>query len=325
MENSSTVKFFSLSGLQETRTNKFLYFVLTLLIYLLIILCNLILILTIIVEKGLHEPMYIFVCNLCANGLFGTVGFYPKILVDLLSDIHTISYGGCMTQVYFIYSSVLCEITILTAMAYDRYVAICKPLNYHAVMTSLMICKLLLFAWCFPLFSAAVLISFTATMPLCGSHIQKLYCDNWSVVKLSCVPTTLNNVCAYIIILSQMAQVVFIMYSYVLIVSVCVKSKEGRTKFMQTCLPHLLALINFCIATLFDVFHSRYGASQLPLSLRNIMAIEFLVIPPLINPIIYGLSLREIKRRILKVFDGRCKDSQGPTKQTRQQKNGNRG
>uniref|UniRef100_A0A8C9R2N6 G-protein coupled receptors family 1 profile domain-containing protein n=1 Tax=Scleropages formosus TaxID=113540 RepID=A0A8C9R2N6_SCLFO len=297
MENFSTAEYIFLSGLQEVKNSRSVYFAFTLLTYLLIISVNLTLIVTIAMEKTLHEPMYIFLCNLCANSLYGTSGFYPKLLLDLLSDVHVISYNLCLIQIYVIYASVLGETPILTAMAYDRYVAICRPLQYHTVMTPLMVKTMLFFAWCVPFAWCAFSVLCTFRLPLCGSHIDKLYCDNWSVVKLSCVPTTLNNILGYIIIIFEITQALFTLYSYYCIVGVCIRSKEGGKKFMQTCLPHLIAMINFLIAALFDVLYSRYGSNRLPLTLRNIMAVEFLVIPPLLNPIIYGLNLQKVRRR----------------------------
>ncbi|XP_066556093.1 olfactory receptor 9S13-like [Amia ocellicauda] len=301
MENSTLVTIFTLSGLNESKTHKNIYFAFTLLLYLLMVVVNLTLIATIITEKTLHEPMYILLCNLCVNGLYGTAGFYPKLLADFLSDSHVISYAGCLTQSFVIYTSVMCEITILTVMAYDRYVAICRPLQYHSVMTPTTVGKLLLFAWGYPFCSILITIYLTYRLPLCGSHIDKLYCDNWSVVKMSCTATTLNNAYGFILIIAQLAQAVFIIYTYIRIVRACLKSLEQRSTFMQTCLPHLMAVINFVLATLFDVMYSRYGSITLSQSLRNIMAVEFLVIPPLFNPLIYGLKLHQIRRRVFRV------------------------
>ncbi|MBN3299164.1 O52N5 protein, partial [Amia calva] len=107
-----------------------------------------------------------------------------------------------------------------------------------------------------------------------------LNCDNWSIVNLSCAATTLNSAYNFILIIAQLAQDAFIIYTYIRIVRACLKSIEQRSKFMQTCLPHLMALINFILATLFDVMYSRYGSITLSQSLWNIMAVEFLVTPP---------------------------------------------
>ncbi|MBN3297274.1 olfactory receptor 52J3-like [Amia ocellicauda] len=302
MQNSSSVTVFTLHGLNETASHEYIFFAFTLLAYLLICLFNLTLIITIIIEKTLHEPMYIFLCNLCVNGLYGTAGLYPKLLADFLSDSHVISYAGCLIQAYVIYTSVLCEFTILTVMAYDRYVAICKPLQYHSIMTSQTISKFLLISWILPSCETAIVILLTNRLPLCGSHIEKLYCDNWSVAKLSCVDININNVYSFILILMHVSQALLILYSYIHIVRACVKSSEEMTKFMQTCLPHLISVIGFTISTVFDVMYSRYGSSNMLQALRNFLAVEFLVIPPLLNPLIYGLKLSQIRRRVMRVF-----------------------
>ncbi|XP_064880143.1 olfactory receptor 1D2-like [Oncorhynchus nerka] len=154
----------------------------SLITYLLIITVNLTLIITIIQEKGLHEPMYIFLCSLCINGLYGTAGFYPKFLLDLQSDVQVISYSGCLIQTFVIYTSVMCEMSILTVMSYDRYVAICRPLLYHTIVTSLTVRKLLLLSWCYPLFIGLIVVSLTVRVPLCGSRIDKI-CDIPSILK----------------------------------------------------------------------------------------------------------------------------------------------
>ena len=111
MENSTEIEFF-LQGMHETMLNKRTYFVITLLVYLFTILVNLSLIVTIILEKKLHEPMFIFLCNLCVNGIYGASSFYPKLLVDLLSNVSAASYVGCLSQMFLIYIYVACEFTM---------------------------------------------------------------------------------------------------------------------------------------------------------------------------------------------------------------------
>ncbi|XP_036379217.1 olfactory receptor 4B1-like [Megalops cyprinoides] len=298
MTYSSNVTVFTLSGL--TKGNKYLYFSVALFGYLAMLLVNFTLILTIIQDKSLHEPMYIFLCSLCMNGLFGITGFYPKLLFDILSETHIISYMGCLTQVFVIYFGFMCEFSTLTAMAYDRTVAICQPLEYHSIMTTRTIVKLITFSWLYPFCCGLLSVGPAGMLPLCGTHIDKLYCDNWSVVKLSCVPTTANNVIGFILILSFIAHAVFIVYSYKKLIAACRHSKDDKHKFMQTCVPHLLTLINHSLALLFDTMYSRYGSKDFPMSLRNFMAIEFLIIPPIFNPLIYGFKLTGIRRKILR-------------------------
>ena len=181
MENSSREFMFVLHGLNETRTNKHIYFAFGLVVYIVTLLVNLTLIIAIILDKTLHEPMYLFICNLYVNGLCGASAFYPKILADLLSDFHVISYTGCLAQIYIICCYMFCEATCLTVMAYDRYVAICKPLEYHTIMTKQKVMKLLIFMWVFSVLETSVMTALTARLPLCGNDIDKIYCSNWEI------------------------------------------------------------------------------------------------------------------------------------------------
>ena len=296
MENFSTFKFFIHSGLQELGVYKPLYFVLAFVLYILIITVNLTLILIVTIEKSLHEPMYIFLSNLCVNGLYGTVGFYPKFLLDLQSDVHTITYSWCIIQAYVIYTSAMCEITILTVMSYDRYVAICRPLQYHSILTPRGILKLLVLAWAYPLLISVISVLLTVRIPICGSQIRKLFCDNPSIIKLGCSKAVANQVFSMVLITVQIVQFFFIFISYAHIVKVCISSSEGRTKFTKTCVPHISVLVIFVMTTLFDVFYSWDGSENLPVSLRNALALQFLILPPLLNPIIYGLQLPQIRK-----------------------------
>uniref|UniRef100_A0A8C2DSC6 Odorant receptor, family E, subfamily 126, member 7 n=1 Tax=Cyprinus carpio TaxID=7962 RepID=A0A8C2DSC6_CYPCA len=285
MENETSFLAFTLSGLNETMENRFVFFSFTVLFYPLMVFCNVTVIFTIISYKKLHEPMYVFICNLCINALYGTAGFYPKFMYDLLAEDHVISYSGCMIQIFVIYSFALCEISTLTVMAYDRYVAICRPLEYHSVMTNQKVLEWILFS----------------RLTLCGSTIEKLYCEIWAVAKLSCFSITVNNVFGYTVIFVYIGHGVLIYFSYFHLIRNCLKSIEGRHKFMQTCVPHLLSLINVTIAFLFDVLYSRYGSKNVPQGVRNFMALEFLLIPPILNPLIYGLNLTAVRQQVIRL------------------------
>ncbi|XP_030632753.1 olfactory receptor 11A1-like [Chanos chanos] len=300
MKNLSSVLVFTLSGFSEIRETQYMLFSITLLCYIVILWFNMTIIVTIILNRRLHEPMYIFLCNLCINALYGTTGFYPKFMYDLLSEFQVISYAGCLTQAFVIYTSVLCDFSTLAIMAYDRYVAICWPLEYHSKMTNYTVMKCILFSWLTAFFSLSTAIGLTTRLTLCGSSIEKLYCEFWAVVKLSCSSTTVNNVYGHILILVYFCQAIFIFFSYIRLVSACQKSAESRKRFMQTCIPHMLVLLNFTVATLFDVLYSRYGSRDFPQSLHNFLALEFLIIPPIVNPIIYGLKLTKIREQVLR-------------------------
>ncbi|XP_048836290.1 olfactory receptor 1D2-like [Brienomyrus brachyistius] len=302
MEKFSSEMFFILAGLNETRGDKNIYFAFSFVSYLCTLFVNLSLILIISTEKILHEPMFIFLCNLCVNGIFGATGFYPKILIDLMSDSHIISYSACILQVCVVHTYILSELTNLTVMAYDRYVAICKPLEYHSIMTPRRLRNLILTAWFFPLSQILMGILLTVRLPLCGIRIEKVYCSNWDVVRLSCSDNFLNNLHSYSVLVSYLIQLGLIMVSYSHIIRVSIRSRAEQKKFMETCLPHLITLMNFILAFLFDIMYARYGSSSSLLSLRNVLSVEYLVVPPLLNPLIYGLKLKQIRRSVWRLL-----------------------
>ncbi|XP_068428947.1 olfactory receptor 4B13-like [Clinocottus analis] len=301
MHNVSHVRFFFLSGLTDTMNYRGVLFSLTFLCYCFIVLVNVALIVTIILDKNMHEPMYILLCTFCMNGLYGTTGFYPKILWDLLSPVHVISYSGCLVQALVMYSFACSDLSILAVMAYDRYVAICRPLQYHSIMSKQRVLLLVCFSWLSPFCIIGANIILTSRLKLCSPYIERLFCVNWVIVKLACFPanTILNNIVAYMTIIFYVFQGLLIVWSYMYVIKTCVNSLENRTKFMQTCVPHLTSLLIFLVAILFDNMHIRYGSTNLPQTLNNFIAVEFLVIPPIMNPLVYGFKLTKIRNRIL--------------------------
>ncbi|XP_050949664.1 olfactory receptor 5M3-like [Labeo rohita] len=296
MDNMSSPLRLTLMVPKQSKTYWHLYFTCFLFIYLLILSINIRLVLVIIMQKALHEPMYIFVCHLSVNGVYGVSGFYPKFLSDLILDSYVISSHMCALQSFVIYSSLLCEFTILTVMSYDRYVAICKPLDYHSKLTKITCVKLILFSWIVPNCFCVTAALLSNLRPFCKYHIDKLYCDNWSIVKLSCASSFVNNVYGYIIYVVFLCCAVIIFLSYAKLISACKASLENRRKFWQTCLPHMLSLLNFTFALLFDAMYSRYDSNDIPEGLRNFLALELVIVPPLFNPLIYGLNIRAVRR-----------------------------
>ncbi|XP_049451099.1 olfactory receptor 1P1-like [Epinephelus fuscoguttatus] len=299
MDNASVVTFFRLSGLNYRMQHRIILFVLTLLCYSVIWIVDIVVIMTITVDRKLHEPMYIFLCNLCISGLYGTAGFYPKFLMDLLSTTHVISYAGCLLQSFVLHSSSGSDLSILAVMAYDRYVAICHPLMYHSVMTTQRISLLVAFSWLLPL-----LCMFTNTMTifqskLCSSHIPKLYCSNSLIDKLACSASIANTSIAHVNIAIYVVHFFFLLWSYMCLVRTCLTSQQGRKKFMQTCIPHLVSLISFAFAVLFDLMYTRFGSRMSSQGLQNFMAINVFLIPPVLNPLVYGLTLTKIHSRVL--------------------------
>lgn len=180
MENNFEIVFV-LQGLNDSLTNRQIYFAFALMSYLFTVSVNLTLIITISLDKTLHEPIYIFLCSLCFNEICGASSFYPKLLHDLLTNSYVITYTACLGQMFVTYSYIFSEFTSLTVMAYDRYIAICKPLQYRMLMTAQKVAQLLMLTWCFSVFETAVGTVLTARLPLCGRHIPKIFCTNWEV------------------------------------------------------------------------------------------------------------------------------------------------
>uniref|UniRef100_A0A8C6TWB4 G-protein coupled receptors family 1 profile domain-containing protein n=1 Tax=Neogobius melanostomus TaxID=47308 RepID=A0A8C6TWB4_9GOBI len=270
--------------------NRIPLFVATLLCYCLIWVANVTIIVTIIMDRNLHEPMYIFICNLCINALFVTAGFYPKFLIDLLSSAHVISKAGCLFQGYVIHGFLGADYSILLLMAFDRYVAICRPLVYHSIMTRQRVSVLSFLAWFIPLKLIAIGSITTSNERLCGSHIPKIYCINYLVNRIACAPSIAAVAVPAFNYTFFVCQLLAIVWSYVHIIKTCTHSKENRVKFMKTCLPHIICLIIF--------FGSLFSIGQC----EEFMAIEFLIVPPLSNPLIYGLKLTKIRNRLLQTF-----------------------
>ncbi|XP_037344780.2 olfactory receptor 11H6-like [Pungitius pungitius] len=299
MDNVSVVKMFFLSGLNEANDYRVTLVSLTLLYYCMILFFNISVIMIIILDQNLHEPMYIFLCSFCMNSLYGTTGFYPKFLFDLFSSSQQISYEWCLLQAFVMYSFICCELSILAVMAYDRYLAICRPLHYQSVMTKSKVSQLICFSWFTPFCIFSINVVLTSRLRLCGVNIDRLFCLNWVIVQLACYEsdTFSNDITAYFTMIIYFSHGFFIIWTYMHLIRTCVKSKDDRVKFMQTCVPHLVSLVTFIFGTLFEYIYLRFSSTDSPQSLQNFISIEFLLIPPVMNPLIYGLKLTKIRKR----------------------------
>ena len=304
MENSSGTFHFNLTMFRHIGYYRFPAFIFCFLLYSVIVSANVIIILVISRERSLHQPMYVLIACLSVNSLYGSAGFFPRFLRDLLHETHLISRPGCFSQIYVIYTYVSYEFTILSMMAYDRYVAVCKPLHYHSTMTSKMVSKLALFAWIYPAFSIGTCVYFSIRLPMCGRKIPKVFCANWPVVKLSCVNTFINNLVGMIVTTTTIfIPLLFVLYTYLQILLICRKrSAEFKGKVFQSCLPHIVTFFNYSVTIFCDVTLSRFDFEELNPILAVILSLEFVVIPPILNPLMYGLKLPEIKRVILRLL-----------------------
>lgn len=304
MGNNTVSFYFNLTMFMNIGHYRYLVFVLCLLLYCFIVAANSVIICVILQDNTLHEPMYIFIAFLSVNSLYGSAGFFPRFLVDLLSDTHLISHPACLTQIYVIYTYASCEITILCIMAYDRYVAVCHPLHYHTKMTSKTVYTLALFAWVCPACNLTVSITTVARLPLCGNNIQKVYCASWNIVKLSCVTTAVNSIVATVgAIIITFLPFAFILYTYVRIVIACWKtSAEVKGKVLQSCFPHVISFMIYSITSFSDTALSRHNIDDINPFVAVILSLEFVVIPPVLNPLVYGLKLPEIRKPIFRLL-----------------------
>ncbi|KAM5180470.1 olfactory receptor 52E4-like [Mantella aurantiaca] len=283
---------------------RYIYSVIACFVYGSIIFFNSSVISAVALHKSLQEPMYIFIAVLCVNALYGSVAFFPNLIVDLIFNIQTISYIGCVTQVYCIHTYSGCEMTILTVMAYDRFVCICNPLRYHHIMSLTTVFKLVVAAWSYTIILFSIHIVLTILLPLCDNVILKIYCDNWSIVRLSCVDTTVNNFFGFFVASTFITLMpVLIIYSYIKILKACARSsKDFKAKALQTCTPHLIIITNYTCNLIFEFLMYRFIPTEFPYELRMVMSIQLIVLPPILNPLIYGLKLKDIRLKIFYMF-----------------------
>ncbi|XP_046903666.1 olfactory receptor 10A3-like [Hypomesus transpacificus] len=304
MENSTLFISFILSAYENVGLLKYLYFTIIGLLYIAIVFANTMLIVVISMERKLHQPMYLFLCSLFVNELYGSAAVLPFLMVQVLSDTHVVPAHYCYLQIYVIYTYASIEFCNLAAMAYDRYVSICYPLQYHVIMTSNRVIMIIMLVWIYSFIKFTITLSLSISLTRCGNILDKVFCDNYLLVKLSCSDTTVNNYYGLFgIVLSVAVPLVPISFSYIKILRICLRSsKETRQKAISTCTPHLASLINFTFGCWFEILQSRFDMSHVPAALRIIISLYFLVCQPLFNPVLYGLNLSIIKQQCKTLF-----------------------
>ncbi|KAM9469015.1 odorant receptor, family 60, subfamily A, member 1 [Clarias gariepinus] len=284
-------------------------FFVSLLTYLATLFANALLMLVIYLDTSLHKPMYIFLFNLALNGLIGSSAVLPNIMNYLLDNMKLISFENCLFQIFCVNIYGACAYLILMLMAYDRYVAICKPLQYHNIMTTTKVRSLVGIAYIFPICFIGTQIHLTSRMPLCRYTISKLFCDNLAVVNLTCVKSVFADLYGMVlVVIFVVFPLLFVVMSYVKILLVSLKtSGNAKKKPLKTCLPHLITFINFTSATLFSVIYNRLNY-YLQKDLNVFISVHFILIPPLLHPIIYGMKTEQInqsfKKLLHKIFFG---------------------
>ncbi|KAM6932768.1 olfactory receptor 52B2-like [Lycodopsis pacificus] len=280
--------------------NVFPAFLFATLSYMIILFCNLILILTIVQSKSLHKPMYLILLNLPINDLIGSSAFFLHMINEILTDRKTMQYSACITQAFLIHFYGTGNLLILSAMAYDRYIAICCPLRYNAIMSPKKVIIIIFLIWFINFSMIVTLILLLTRFKMCRTNIVDLYCNNPSLTKLICEDTRINNYYGlFTIVLIQGAPLSIIAYTYAQILRTCVMTNhpDARKKAFQTCGTHLVVFLILQINTAFTLITHRIQSAS-PY-IRRVLGISVLLFPPFLDPIIYGLKTTELKRSLV--------------------------
>uniref|UniRef100_A0A3Q3K811 Olfactory receptor n=1 Tax=Monopterus albus TaxID=43700 RepID=A0A3Q3K811_MONAL len=302
MDEELNVTYLMFGGHVELHKYRYLYFMVVFTVYILIILSNSTIGYLIWNHQDLHEPMYILIAALLLNSVLFSTNIYPKLLVDILSEKQIISYQACLVQFYMFYVFAYSEFLLLAAMAYDRHVSICKPLQYPTIMTKTTIIIFLALSWLLPACYHVGSVTLTANQKLCSFNLEMIFCNN-SILKLFCVPSI--SVSLYGVFFFQWCVVVpaiFIVFTYSRILIICYHSSgQVRKKAAQTCVPHLLVLINHFYLLICSIITARIE-SNIPNTARVIMNLQIVLYNPLFNPVIYGLKMTEIHKHLMSLL-----------------------
>lgn len=302
MDTGLNITYIILSGHVEVHRYRYLYFMVMLTAYILIIFFNACIVFLIATQQSLHEPMYVFIASLLINSVLFSTNIYPKLLIDFLSEKQIISYQACLFQVFAFYSLSCSEFLLLAAMAYDRYVSICRPLQYQAIVTKPIVIFLLILAWLLPACHVAVPVVLNVHNKLCTNTLQGIFCNN-AAHSLYCVSSRALAVYGVIVLFNVgIFPMLFILFTYTKILVIAYKSSgEVRKKAAQTCLPHLLVLINYSFLLTYDVVIVKLE-SNFPKTARLVMTLQIVTYNPLCNPLIYGLKMKEIFKHLKRLF-----------------------
>ncbi|XP_044071822.1 olfactory receptor 6N2-like [Siniperca chuatsi] len=302
MDDELNVTYVTLGGHVEVDKYRYVYFVIMFTVYILIICSNSTIVYLIWIHQSLHEPMYIFIAALLLNSVLLSTAIYPKLLIDFLSEKQIISYSACLFQFHIFYSLGGSEFLLLAAMAYDRYVSICKPLQYPTIMNKTTVTIFLVFAWILPASQVAVPAGLSVNKKLCSFILKGFFCNN-TVYKLQCVVSRAQIIHDMVILLNvALLPVLFILFTYTRILVISYRScREVRKKAAQTCLPHLIVLINFSCLCAYDVITVQLE-SDFPKTVRLIMSLQIVMYHPLFNPVIYGLKMKHIYKHLRRLF-----------------------
>lgn len=291
-----------LTAYEEMASVKNVYVICVFFIYIASILANICVMCLIYFDHALHKPMYMFLFSLLVNGLIGSSAIWPKVMVVFLTGDNTSSVEGCLIQTFIMVTYGACNFTILAVMAYDRLLSIFSPLQYQALMTQQKVRQLLFVANVIPAIFTLSHTCVISQVPMCKHEIDRLFCDTFSFHALSCVDTiqsrvsSLYGLCVFVCF--GISPLCLICLSYFKIISLSLKvSRNARKKTLATCAPHLIIFINFSLTSVFFVIYVRFN----PNFDHMFLAETYILIPPLLHPLVYGIRNKETRQSLSKM------------------------
>ncbi|XP_059587609.1 olfactory receptor 14A16-like [Alligator mississippiensis] len=303
MSNWTTLTEFLLLGFSDTRELQILHVVIFLAAYLAALVGNLLVITVVTTDHHLHRPMYCFLANLSILDLGSISVIVPKSMANSLLNTRTISYAGCVSQVFLFFLFSEANLAFLTIMAYDRYVAICKPLHYEIIINRRACVQMAACAWAAGAIKSALHTGNTFSLPFCHSNIiNQFFCEIPQLLKLSCSDTYRRELAALAFsVFLALGSFAFIVVSYVQIFTAVwsIPSEQGQQKAFSTCIPRLM-VVSLLLSTAIIAYTKPISDSPSPLDL--LAAVLYSVVPPLMNPVIYSMRNREIQAALRKLL-----------------------
>ncbi|XP_001372856.2 olfactory receptor 4P4-like [Monodelphis domestica] len=300
MGNKVNITEFILFGLSYDHNIQIFCFVLFLLCYIILLLGNLLILISIYCSTLSHQPLYYFLSHLASIDICYTSSVTPKLIGDLLASKRTILYNSCMLQVFVMHFFGMIEVFILTAMAFDRYVAICKPLHYVAIMSKKKCNLIVVAAWAGGAVHSFPQLTMALQLPFCGlNEIDHYFCDIFPLMKIACTDTYITGVLVVANSgLFALVTFVVLLASYVIILyTLRTYSAEGRWKALSTCGSHVTVVILFFGPIIFSYLRPPTSYPE-----DKVLALFYTIIAPMFNPLIYTLRNTEMKNAMRKVW-----------------------